>query len=111
MWDTSNSMVIAWLTNSMTDSTAKSMLFLNSARDIWIQLERRFALSNGSRKYQINKEIYSLRQNRTPVNDYYTTLRCLWEELESMSQLPQLTLVTDEIKAFMEVMNQQREEQ
>ena len=62
-------------------------------------------MSNGSSKYQINKKIYSLNQNYIPVNGYYTAMRCLWEELESMSQLHQLTIVTDEIKVFLEAMN------
>jgi len=35
MWDTCNSMVITWLTNFMANSIAKSVLFLNSDRDIW----------------------------------------------------------------------------
>ncbi|KAJ8421138.1 hypothetical protein Cgig2_022640 [Carnegiea gigantea] len=74
MLDTYNGMVIVWLTNSMTDSIMKSMMFLNSALNIWIQLERRFSLSNGSRKYQINKEIYPLKQNHSLVTDYYATL-------------------------------------
>lgn len=111
IWNTCNNMVIAWLTNSVIDPIAKSVLFINSARDIWIQLEKRFSLSNGSRKYQINKEIYSLKQNHTPVSEYYTNMRCLWEELESMSQLPQISIITDEIKGFTDVMIQQREEQ
>jgi len=29
-------MVIAWLASSMSESIAKPVLFLNSARDIWI---------------------------------------------------------------------------
>ncbi|KAJ8429166.1 hypothetical protein Cgig2_010116 [Carnegiea gigantea] len=33
------------------------------------------------------------------------------EELELMNHLPQITLIVDEIKAFIEVMNRQREEQ
>ena len=102
MWDTGNSMVIAWLTNLVSDSIAKSILFLDSTREIWMQLEKRFSLTNGgsiksTRKYQINKEVYSLKQNHTSVNDYYTALRCLWEELESMSQLPPLTNISDQI--------------
>ncbi|KAJ8423575.1 hypothetical protein Cgig2_006916 [Carnegiea gigantea] len=51
-------MIIAWIQNSVTDSIEKSVLFLNSAREIWVQLKQRFSLSNGSRKYKINKEIY-----------------------------------------------------
>ena len=39
MWDTYNSMIMAWITNSVSDSIGKSILFLNSARENWLQLE------------------------------------------------------------------------
>jgi len=104
-------MIIAWLQNSVSESIGKSVLFLDSAKEIWLQLEQRFSLSNGSRKYRINKEIYEVRQNHGPVSEYYTKLRCLWEELEDMSQLPKITAMTEEITMFLHAWTKQREEQ
>ncbi|KAJ8431384.1 hypothetical protein Cgig2_027978 [Carnegiea gigantea] len=63
---------ITWIRNFMTNSIGKSILFLNSARKFWVQLEQRFSLSNGSRKYKINKEINEVKQNHLSVNEYYT---------------------------------------
>ena len=111
MWDTCKSMIITLIQNSMTDSIGKSVLFLNSAREIWVQLEQRFSLSNGSRKYKINKEIYEVKQNHSSVSEYYTKLKCLWEELEDMNELPKITAITDEITAFLKALTKQRKEQ
>jgi len=110
-WDTCNNMIIAWLQNSVFESIGKSVLFLDSTREIWLQLEQRFSLSNGSRKYRINKEIYEVKQNHGPVSECYTKLRCLWEELEDMSQLPKITVMTEEITMFLQAWTKQREEQ
>ena len=41
-------------------------------------VETRFALSNGSHKYKLNKETY------------YTDMKCVWEELDSMNELPRI---------------------
>lgn len=69
MWDTCNNMVIAWLTHNVSP-IMKSVMFMRSAADIWSNLETRFQLTNGSRKYKISKAMYELRQNTLSVNDY-----------------------------------------
>lgn len=68
-WDTCNSMVISWLFASLSEPVKKSVLYLSSAKDIWLHLEQRFSLSNGSRKYKINRDLYALKQQGS-VNDY-----------------------------------------
>jgi len=50
-WEACNNMVLAWIMNNVSDSIARSILFVKSAADIWSQLEKRFAFANGSRKY------------------------------------------------------------
>jgi len=67
-------------------------------------------LSNGSRKYRINKEIYEVKHNQVPISEYYTRLKCLWEELEDMNELLKISVVMDEIKAFFNALTKQREE-
>ena len=34
------------------------------------------------------------------MNEYYTRLKYLWEELEDMNEFPKSTTITDEITAF-----------
>ena len=86
-------------------------MFLNLASEIWLQLEQRFSISNGSWKYKINKEIYDIKQNHTFVSEYYTRLRCCWEELEAMNELSKITATTYEITRFLQVITRQKEEQ
>lgn len=60
-WDIYNNMVLSRIHNNISDAIKASVLFLNSAAEIWKQLEKRFQLSNGSRKYTLSKELYSLK--------------------------------------------------
>ncbi|XP_071713627.1 uncharacterized protein [Rutidosis leptorrhynchoides] len=110
-WDTCNNMVISWIMNSVSDSIVKSIMFIGTASEIWKQLEKRFALSNGSRKYKLHKEVYSCEQQGSAVIDFYTKMKCIWEEIDSMSDLPRIADVTPEIAAFMIAVNLQKEEQ
>ena len=54
--------------NSVTDSIAESILHIESTSSIWKHLEKRFAVSNGSRKCKLNKDAY-LKQNGEPINE------------------------------------------
>lgn len=83
MWETCNNMVISWLLNSVSDSIKNSILYVQNACDMWSQLKKRFSVSNGSRKYKVNREIHELRQNSESVNEYHTNMKSLWEELEA----------------------------
>jgi len=94
----------------VSESIGKSILFLNSAREIWLQLEQRFSLSNDSRKYLINKEIYEVKQNHSSVSEYYPRLKCLWSELEDMNELPMISLITEETPVFLHALTKQKEE-
>lgn len=103
-------MVISWLHANVSDNIKKSILFISSACEIPKELEDRFQLSNGSRKYKLSKELFDLTQNKISINDYFTMLSSLWEELESMNILPTITTITPEITALLVAIDTQREE-
>ena len=107
-WDTCNSMVISWILANVSESIRKSILFVDNAAEIWRLLEQRLTVSNGSRKYKLNKEIYELKQQGKSTTEYYTEMKGLWEELESLSSLPVLSKTDGEIKGFLEALHKQQ---
>ncbi|XP_056690464.1 uncharacterized protein [Spinacia oleracea] len=110
-WETCNSMVISWIIGTVSESIKKSVMFLNSSAQIWKQLDQRLSLTNGSRKYKLNRDLYETKQMGKPISDYYTTMTGLWEELESLNDFPPITNVTTEINAFIQALTKQQEEQ
>ncbi|KAL2928955.1 Retrovirus-related Pol polyprotein from transposon TNT 1-94, partial [Bienertia sinuspersici] len=110
-WDICNNIVISWLHASMNDSIKKSKLYLDSARAIWKQLEKRFTVSNGAAKYRLNKALYYTEQGDMTVNEYCTKMCALWEEIEDLNQLPAITHMNLEINAFIQAMEKRREEE
>ncbi|GJS16553.1 cysteine-rich receptor-like protein kinase 8 [Tanacetum coccineum] len=83
LWDTCNNMVICWLMGSVSESIARSIMFVGTASEIWQQLEKK----------------------------YYTKMKCVWEELDNINVLPVLVVVTPEISVFLAALNKQKEDQ
>ena len=110
-WDSCNNLVISRIMNSVCESISRSILYVESAREIWIQLEKGFSLSNGSRKYRLNKDVYLIKQNGGSVSDYYTRIKGIWEELDSMIDLPKVSVANEKIAAFLHAFGRMQEEQ
>lgn len=79
--ETCNSMIISWILGSVSKSIKRSIMLVSSAKQIWNQLEKRFALTNGTRKYKICKDLYEKKQGKQ-VSEYYTKMRCYWRSLD-----------------------------
>lgn len=109
-WDTCNDLVIAWIHGNVSDNIKRSILFINSAHEIWKQLEKRFQLSNGSRKYKLTKELFTISQGKFKIHEYYTVVSSLWEEIDSMNVLPSVTTVADDITTLLKAIDVQKEE-
>lgn len=43
-WDTFNDLVIAWIHGNVSDNIKRSILFINSAHEIWKQLENFYSV-------------------------------------------------------------------
>ncbi|XP_074352698.1 uncharacterized protein LOC141691845 [Apium graveolens] len=74
------------------------------------QLEKRFSLTNGSRKYKLNKDLFSLKQNSMKLSEYFTSLSSLCEEIDSMNILPTVVVVTLEITKLLRAIEDIKEE-
>ncbi|CAA0837804.1 Unknown protein [Striga hermonthica] len=76
-------MVISWLLNSIHPDIASSVIYAETASEIWADLEERFSQGNDSRIFQIKREIVEHRQGQQSISVYYTKLKALWDELSS----------------------------
>ncbi|KAK4383884.1 hypothetical protein Sango_2739700 [Sesamum angolense] len=103
-WVRIDCMVTSWLLNSITKNITDVFLYAKSARELWVELEERFARCNGPLLYQLQSEITSITQGDLSVVEYFTKLKILWDELVQLTPLPDFTCGT--AKAITELTNQ-----
>ncbi|KAL6348322.1 hypothetical protein AAG906_005622 [Vitis piasezkii] len=86
-WQRCNDMVISWLLNSIHPDIASSVIYAETASEIWADLRERFSQGNDSRIYQIKRDIVEHRQGQQSISVYYTKLKAFWDELSSYHEV------------------------
>ena len=76
-------MVLSWILNSVQSNIASSIIYTDTANEVWRDLKDRFEQGNDSRIYQIREEIVGLHQGQQSISSYYTKMKSLWDELAS----------------------------
>jgi hypothetical protein len=74
--------------NSVEDSIAQSIVYLDNAINVWNELKERFSRGDYIRISELQVEIYGLKQGTHSVSEYFTVFKTLWEELEAYCPMP-----------------------
>ena len=72
--------MLSWLTNSLSLDLKASVMYINNAKDLWIDLKDRLSQGNTPRLFELGKEISHLSQGSLSVSSYFTKFKTLWDE-------------------------------
>lgn len=86
-WIRCDTMFLAWLQISITESIVGYVLWIDCAAGVWINLKTRFSQSDVFRIYDIQEELYKMRQGSMEVSGYFTKMKVLWDKLEIIDQI------------------------
>nr|XP_009602511.1 uncharacterized protein LOC104097618 [Nicotiana tomentosiformis] len=84
-WERCDNVVTSWILNSLSKDLADSLQYGNDAKELWQELEDRYNQTNGAKLYQLQKEISDLSQGTFDIIGYYTKMKKLWEELNTLN--------------------------
>nr|XP_016443290.1 PREDICTED: uncharacterized protein LOC107768662 [Nicotiana tabacum] len=84
-WERCDNIVTSWILNSLSKDLADSLQYGNDAKELWQELEDRYDQTNGAKLYQLQKEISDLSQGTFDIIGYYTKMKKLWEELNTLN--------------------------
>ncbi|XP_048499977.1 uncharacterized protein LOC104894455 isoform X1 [Beta vulgaris subsp. vulgaris] len=87
-WGIVNSMLVAWIFNTLDMSVRSTMRFPDNVKSLWDDLRDRYSLGNGPRILELKNKIRDCRQNGRSVAVFFGELRQLQDELMSYCKLP-----------------------
>ncbi|KAK6128702.1 hypothetical protein DH2020_037552 [Rehmannia glutinosa] len=87
-WLRCNNLILTWLINSVTKEIASSIIYMNSAKEVWEILKTRYSQPDSVRIYQLQQQLSSASQGSSSISDYFTSLNTIWEELRNYSHFP-----------------------
>jgi Reverse transcriptase (RNA-dependent DNA polymerase)/gag-polypeptide of LTR copia-type/Integrase core domain/GAG-pre-integrase domain/Retrotransposon gag protein len=90
-WVKCNSMVISWIFNSLHKELHDSVAYIETAFELWTDLEDRFSQGNAPRVHQLKREIALAQQGLLSVPAFFTKLKGLWDELSTYTNVPRCT--------------------
>jgi len=94
-WDRCNTMIMSWLSNYVDPEISQSILWMDTALEIWNELKERFYQVDIFRISDLQEEIYSQKQGESSISSHYTKMKKLWQELDNFRPIPTSNCVDD----------------
>uniref|UniRef100_A0A2N9I0N9 Retrotransposon Copia-like N-terminal domain-containing protein n=1 Tax=Fagus sylvatica TaxID=28930 RepID=A0A2N9I0N9_FAGSY len=88
IWTRCNDLVLSWLTNCLAEHIAASVIYVNTAKGVWDDLQERYSQGNGTRVFHLKQAISFFKQGQQDVSTYYTNLKGLWDEFLNYRPIP-----------------------
>ncbi|KAL3344856.1 hypothetical protein AABB24_024015 [Solanum stoloniferum] len=86
--DKCNAFVLAWIMNTVSKELLSGIVYASYAAIVSEDLKERFDKVDGSRIYQLHRDICTIHQGNLTVSAYFTKLRLLWDEFDALVPPP-----------------------
>lgn len=83
VWEAENSIVMAWLINSVDHKIGWLYFFYQTAKEIWVAVRDMYSdLENISQSLEVRSKLRNIRQGTLSVTEYFNNLSKLWQEID-----------------------------
>ncbi|XP_070009293.1 uncharacterized protein LOC142162273 [Nicotiana tabacum] len=88
LWESCSAIVLSWIMNCVSKDLLSGVIYSSDACAVWRYLKERFDKVNGSIIFQLHKAIATVNQGTSSIASYYSKLRELWAEYDSLTPIP-----------------------
>ena len=75
LWERCNAIVLSWIMNCVSKELLSGIVYSTNAAEVWKELCERYDKVDGSRMYQLHKEIATISQGMGTISVYFSRLR------------------------------------
>lgn len=76
-WDRCNEVILSWLINSVDKTIFGGLAFSESAKNVWADLKERYQKRDGTKIFNLHREISTTSQENLSVSNFYSKLKDL----------------------------------
>ncbi|XP_076911873.1 uncharacterized protein LOC143569974 [Bidens hawaiensis] len=84
-------MVISWILNTLNHDIRDSVLYAETAQNLWNELNFRYGQASGARVYQLQKNLCQISQGSSDIATYFAKMKSNWDELNATNLIPSCT--------------------
>ena len=77
-WVRADNMVGTWIINSTSPKLQGSIIYRDTALEIWTDFRDTFCQGNGTKVFNIQKQIAEIHLGEQSLTNYFTQLKILW---------------------------------
>ena len=85
-WSKKNSMISSWILNLVFPHISGSVIYINTAMEVWNSLKNRFLQANGPRISQL--QLSTIMQGEATLTSFFIDLQVSWDQLLNLRPLP-----------------------
>ncbi|KAL7604934.1 uncharacterized protein LOC111899716 [Lactuca sativa] len=85
--DAFDAMIMGWLTIAMEKNIRNNVKYAGTILEMWSDLNERFRKESAPRVYELKQKIVATQQGGASISTYFTQLRSIWDEAQSIYPL------------------------
>ncbi|KAH0780402.1 hypothetical protein KY290_006829 [Solanum tuberosum] len=105
-WERVNAVVLSWIISAVSKDLVNGIVYSSNAHKVWADLQERFDKVNATKIYHVHRGIATLTQGTSSISVYFSKLKELWEEYESLVAPPSCSC--DKSRDFISNLEQQK---
>lgn len=99
-WEKCNAFALVWIMNTVPKELLCGIVYASDATMVWEDLNEPFNKVDGSRSYQLHREISTISQGNLTVSGYFTKLLLLCNEFDAL--VPPTACNCDKSKVYVD---------